>query len=153
MALPLRQNVGENWMIDGCGFIRKKGGYGFAVAIPATSKLALSCCTHQQNALEFLHPPSRHRQLMMVTSLSSKICFAMRRVKMMDSSRTRGVSPCNVTHLWGDGVSNMGIEMIAMKGKIPVKKECGWHEVPLSYRRTSWLESVAGVSPTPVTVS
>ena len=50
---------------------------------------------------------------MMVTSLSSKIRFAMRRVKMMDSSRTRGVSPRNVTHLWGDGVSNMGIEMIA----------------------------------------
>ena len=60
----------EWWM----RFIRKKDGRR-CLAVPAINELpALSCCTLQQNTLEFLHPPSRHRQHTMVTS----ICFCFK---------------------------------------------------------------------------
>ena len=104
----------------------------------------------------FLHPPSRHQQrTMMVTSISSKYFCNTARQKRQPSQAVCMGSPPATSLIWGRWSLDHGYSDDSIKGKILLEKRLKyeWLEVPLCYRRTCGLESVARVSPTPVTVA
>ena len=110
----------------------KKAG----MALPLPSLLPTQTCAimlyQQQNALEFSTPPvetsSTHDGDVACLQRFVSPCDESKR---MNSRRTRGVSPRNVTHLCGEGVSIIGIEIIAKEDNF-LTENCGWQTFPLT---------------------